>query len=111
MSAQRPQWHDDIVGELPPETAAVMIEMIGELLRDDVGAVLRQLTADLILDLRVIRNLTLQVQQNADPDTVLFNQAEAVTVEQHTRTMLEHIAETRQLAEMLKFYALALSER
>ena len=110
MNTQQPQWHNDVNGELPPETAAAMIEMIEELLHDDVSSVLRQLTADLILDLRVIRNLTLQVQQNADADTVLFTQADsATTIGQHTQTMLENIAQTRQLAELLKFYAMALS--
>jgi selenocysteine lyase/cysteine desulfurase len=115
MTDARPKWQDDVIGSLAPEAAAAMIEMVEACLDEDVTSVLRQLTSDLILDMRAIRNLTLHVQQQADAEIVLFHEVthdgeQPVTAAAYAQRMLDQVAEVRQMLDTLKFYTLALAE-
>lgn len=111
-------WRAEIEAQFKGEEAAQYIQMIEEFLHDEPGNVVREFTAELIIGLRAIRNFTQRVQQDSDAESkavVLFNtvkdgEQKAITVEEFTQTLLDRIAEARQLLDCLKFYSMALME-
>ncbi len=111
-------WQFEVAQAYQGETADEYIQMIQDFLHDEPGNVLRDFTAELILNLRAVRNFAQRAQQDSDTAAkaiVLFTtskdgEEKAVTAGEFLQTLLDRIAETRQLAECLKFYAMALQE-
>jgi hypothetical protein len=111
-------WQLEIEQQFQGEAAAEYTQMIADFLRDEPGNVLREFTSELILNLRAIRNFAQRAQQESDPvakAVVLFKTSKdgvetAVTAEEFVQTLLDRIAEAKQLAECMKVYAMALQE-
>ncbi len=105
---QRLSWRKAVQGEAQA-SAAEVIEVVEALLQDPPAQVLRQLSSELILGLRDMRNLTQRMLQTQDSDPHSASQPAAAPREM-AGTLLAQIASARQLADVMRYYALALAE-
>lgn len=104
-------WQEAISGEHDQETAQTLIAAIEDLLQDDTSEVLRQITSELTLSLRSIRHQIQQMDYECSPEYKDIPLTTGVTLTAYNSKLLGLIADSRQLTDLLAFYAMALSER
>ena len=113
------KWIAAVRGEFDAETADRLIEVIGSVLSEDSNEVVRQMTSELVIGLRDMRNLTRRIEQECSAEmrsAVLFetgigDDRTPVTVEGFSQTMLARIAECRELLNFLTYYTMARAEQ
>jgi hypothetical protein len=118
MTRNSAVWRAEIENQFNSEAASEYIQMIEDFLHDDPANVVRQLTSELIISLRGTRSLALKAQEESSAEvkaavlykTTTANGESVVTLESFNQTLLDRIAEVRQLLDCLKFYSMALSE-
>lgn len=115
-----PDWRSIVREEQSPEAAGIILELVEHLLNDDVTEVLRQITSELAITMRAMRDENTQALQAASHEalqTVLFHRAaqygstEPVTFEAYTQSIAQRVAEAREMLTALKYYTMALSEK
>jgi hypothetical protein len=115
MVENSPKWLAAVQGEFDPETADTLIDTVNGLLEDDAHEVIRQFASELTLSLRSMRHLAQKVQYDCNTETkalLLFEATDtgSMTLEAFSQSLVDRIAEGKQLADLLAFYAMALSE-
>jgi hypothetical protein len=118
MFEQPAKWQQVIREQSDTKAADELIETVNSLLEENTAEVLRQLASELTLHLRGIRNLAQKIQHETDLQTkatILFKifedgQEKTISIEQFSQMIVNDVAESRQLIDLLSFYAMALSD-
>jgi hypothetical protein len=119
MSKEYLKWQAAVREQFDTETASNYIETISGLLEDRSSDVLRLFASELVLNLREIRQLAQKIQQTSDPQvkamgvfkTIEAGEEKTVNLEQFSQMIVDHVAESRQLVDILSFYAMALADQ
>lgn len=104
-------WQQAILGERDKEAAQTLIATINDLLQDNTSEVVRQIASELTLSLRNIRHKIQKMDYECSPEHKTLPLTLGVTLTSYNQDLLELIADSRQLTDLLAFYAMALSEQ
>ena len=104
-------WHQAVLGERDEEAAQTLIAAINDLLQDNTSEVIRQVASELTLTLRNIRHKIQTMDYECLPEHKTISLTNGVTLTSYNQDLLELIADSRQLTDLLSFYAMALSEQ
>jgi len=104
-------WQQAILGEKDEKSAQEFITGINDLLQDDPSEVIRQITSELTLNLRNLRHQIQKMDYECLPEHKELTLTNGVTLTSYNQELLGLIADSRQLTDLLAFYAMALSEQ
>ncbi len=116
MTETNIHWQQEIAARYN-ENPDEVIETINDLLEQDTGEVLRQVTSELTLCLRAIGNLVQKIDNETEShikSSILFKMVDAgqekqIDVNGFRQMLNEHVVESRQIVDLLSIYAMALS--
>jgi hypothetical protein len=119
MTETSAKWQQAIRDHFDTKNPDEFIEAINDFLNGDCGDILRQIASELTLHMRQIRNLSEKIEHQTDPQTktitlyktVTDGQEQVVNVEKFGNILDDYVVETRQMVDLLFFYAMALSEQ
>ncbi len=119
MTETPAKWQLAIRDHFDTKNPDEFIEAINDFLDGDCGDILRQIASELTLHMRQIRNLSEKIEHQTDSQTktitlyktVSNGQEQVVNVEQFGNILDNYVVETRQMVDLLFFYAMALSEQ
>lgn len=109
-------WQQEIAAHYN-ENPEEVIETINDLLQQEPGEVLRQVTTELTLCLRAIGNLVQKIDNETESHiktstlfkTVDAGQEKQIDVNGFKQMLNDHVVESRQIVDLLAIYAMALS--
>ena len=119
MTETPAKWQQAVRDHFEIKNSDEFIEAINDCLNGECGDILRQIASELTLNMRQIRNLSEKIEHQTDAQTkttVLYKtvtngQELTIDVEQFGHMLDNHVVETRQMIDLLFFYAMALSEQ
>ena len=119
LSQENRQWIAAVRGEFDAETADRLIQVIEGVLSENPNEIVRQMTSELVIGLRDMRNLTRRIEQECSAEVrnaVLFetgigDDRTPVTVDGFSQAMLARIAECREMLHFVTYYTMARAEQ
>jgi hypothetical protein len=119
MTETPAKWQQAVRDHFEIKNSDEFIEAINDFLDGDCGDLLRQIASELTLHMRQIHNLSEKIEHQTDEQTktialyktVTNGQEQVVDVEKFGSILNDYVVETRQMVDLLFFYAMALSEQ
>jgi hypothetical protein len=119
MTETPAKWQQAVRDHFEIKNSDEFIEAINDFLNGDCGDILRQIASELTLNMRQIRNLSEKIEHQTDSQTktialyktISNGQEQVIDVEQFGHLLDNYVVETRQMIDLLFFYAMALSEQ